>query len=143
MMSGWIPNEPQWMALNIVNGKRINGFTLMELLVVLLLISLLASIVTPIISKSIVRAKESSLKENLFIVRKAIDDYYADKGIYPPELEVLVEERYIRKIPKDPLTDDSWQLKRSESEEEEDQGVMDIHSRAEGSGIDGTEFAEW
>ena len=123
-------------------GTKRNGFTLMELLVVLLLLSLLASIVTPMITKSINRAKESSLKENLFIMRKAIDDYYADKGQYPPELEVLVEERYIRNLPDDPLTGEAWILVRVDSEEE-DQGVMDLHTQAEGSGIDGTPYQEW
>jgi len=119
-----------------------NGFTLMELMIVLLLLSLLASIVAPMITKSINRAKESSLKEDLFIIRKAIDDYYADKGQYPPELEVLVEERYIRKIPTDPLSGEVWVLVRSESEDEE-QGVMDLHTQEEGSGINGTPYQEW
>ena len=133
----------------IMSGKILitnkNGFTLMELMIVLLLLSLLASIVTPMITKSINRAKESSLKEDLFIMRKAIDDYYADKGQYPPELEVLVEERYVRKIPVDPLTGEPWVLVRNESEdaEVEDDGVMDLHTQAEGSGIDGTPYQEW
>ncbi len=122
--------------------KYKSGFTLMELMIVLLLLSLLASIVAPMITKSINRAKESSLKEDLFIMRKAIDDYYADKGQYPPELEVLVEERYIRKIPTDPLSGEVWALVRSESEDEE-QGVMDLHTQAEGSGIDGIPYQEW
>ena len=123
---------------------KTHGFTLMELLVVLLLIALLASIVTPVVTKSITRAKESTLKENLFILRKAIDDYYADNGKYPEDLNILKEERYIRNIPKDPITEreETWEFKYSESEEG-NRGVIDVHSGSPSLSRDGSLYNEW
>ena len=123
---------------------RFHGFTLMEMLVVLALIAVLASLVAPVVSGSILRAKESTLKENLFVMRKAIDDYYADNASYPQSLDVLVEKKYIRKIPNDPFTErtDSWQTVMSEGEGEE-AGIIDIHSGAEETASDGTSYKEW
>jgi len=129
--------------IRIGNVKQ-SAFTLIELLVVLLLISILASIVTPIVTKSIDRAKESTLKENLLVMRKALDDYYADKGTYPTELSALAEDKYIRKIPIDPITEqsDTWQTELSDSEEGES-GIIDIHSGAQGTSIDGSAYSDW
>lgn len=131
------------MARSIKIGNA-RGFTLMEMLVVLALIAVLASLVAPVVSGSIVRAKESTLKENLFVMRKAIDDYYADNAAYPSSLDVLVEKKYIRKIPVDPFTDraDSWQTTTSEGEGE-DAGIDDIHSGSEEVASDGTNYREW
>lgn len=116
----------------------------MEMLVVLALIAVLASLVAPVVSGSILRAKESTLKENLLVMRKAIDDYYADNASYPQSLDVLVEKKYIRKIPNDPFTErpDSWQTVMSEGEGE-DAGIIDIHSGAEEAASDGTSYKEW
>ena len=78
------------------NGKPSNsGFTLVEILLVLVLIALLASLVAPEVTSTVGRAKESAIKENLTIMRKAIDDYYSDKGKYPERLDMLVEEKYL------------------------------------------------
>lgn len=127
-----------------IGNMKARGFTMIELLVVLLLIALLASIVTPVVTNTITRAKEATLKENLFVMRKAIDDYYADNGKYPGDLEVLVEMRYIRSIPEDPLTEskDTWQLSNSDSTDGEI-GIIDIHSGSEKSAADGTEYNQW
>ena len=124
--------------------KTQNGFTLMELLVVLLLVGLLASMVSPIVTTSIGRAEESALKENLFVLRKAIDDYYADKGHYPNELNALVEGRYIRAIPVDPITGrkDAWITVMDEQTEGET-GIIDIHSGSEKSPEQGKPYNEW
>lgn len=124
---------------------RHRGFTLIELLVVLLLVALLASIVTPVVTNTISRAKESALKENLFVMRKAIDDYYADKGRYPTDLAVLVEMRYIRFVPEDPVTEskDTWQLTTNSDAQEGDAGIMDIHSGSDKIATDGTKFSQW
>lgn len=122
---------------------RKRGFTLIELLTVLLLLALLASIVTPVVLNSIHRAKESALKENLFVLRKAIDDYYADKGVYPDELGTLVEAYYLRKIPSDSVTDKNtaWVLERVN--EENDYGIRDIHSASEDTATDGSRYSTW
>jgi general secretion pathway protein G len=118
------------------------GFTLMELIVVLLLVALLASIVTPIVTKSILRAKEATLKEDLLIMRKAIDDYYADTDTYPESLEVLVEKRYLRKMPKDPITEktDTWVFDDSNSGVG---GIYDVHSGSDKLSSEETPYSEW
>lgn len=121
------------------------GFTLIELLLVLTLIALLASLVAPVVTGSIQRARESALKEDLFTLRKAIDDYYADTGAYPADLEVLVQKRYIRKVPVDPMTDrrDSWILVRAEDAKGKDGGIIDVRSGSEEKGGDGVPYKEW
>lgn len=127
-------------------GRGQAGFTLIELLLVLLLVALLVSLVAPVVTGSVQRAKESTLKENLYVMRKAIDDYYADRGAYPPDLDELVKKQYLRKIPKDPITDnkDSWVLVRSESDGKDGQeGIIDIRSGSDDKGIDGTAFKDW
>lgn len=134
------------MAVIINTGKRSgcqSGFTIMELLVVLLLIALLASVVTPIVSKSIVRAKEATLKENLFVMRKALDDYFADNARYPEQLEILVEQRYLRFIPVDPLLDkNEWNLTYTETEDASP-GIIDIHSQSNQQASDGSNYNDW
>ncbi len=125
---------------------RTRGFTLMELLLVLTLVALLASVAVPVVTGSVQRAKESTLKESLFAMRKAIDDYYADNGAYPAELELLEQKRYLRKIPADPWTErrDSWTLVRAE-EADQDQGggIIDIHSGSEEQDRNGVPYREW
>ena len=128
--------------------KSLRGFTLVEMLVVLLLVSLLASLAVPLVTGSIDRASESTLKEDLFIMRKAIDAYYADKQVYPETLTVLVEQRYLRAIPKDPLTGriDSWRLDYREIAGAGGvtmRGVADVHSGHDGQSSEGTPYAQW
>lgn len=126
-------------------GLSFTGFTIIELLVVLLLISLLASVVVPVVSKSITRAKEAALKENLFVVRKALDDYYADKGIYPEILKQLVDERYLRYLPENPVADTTqqWQLIFSGNESEQSAGIMDLRSFSTDISSEGSPYNEW
>lgn len=121
-------------------GKRNNAFTLIELLVVLALVAVLAAMVSPMVSKSVPRAKESALKEDLFVLRKTLDDYYADKGRYPQKLEELEEERYVRKIPLDPISEGEWGLVYSGSEP---RGIIDIHSKSKAIASDGTAYENW
>jgi general secretion pathway protein G len=125
---------------------RSHGFSLMELLIVLVLIGLLASLAAPVVTGSIQNARESALKESLHNMRKAIDDYYADTGNYPDVLDVLVQKRYLRKLPLDPITDrkDSWTFVREEREgQPAGGGIMDVRSGAEGAGSDGKPYKEW
>jgi len=119
-----------------------SGFTLVELLLVLFIVALLASLVAPVVSNSVHRARETALREDLSVMRKAIDDFYSDTGKYPESLPQLVEKRYLRKIPPDPITDrnDSWKEIRGEGAVS---GVVDIRSGAEGAGADGIPYREW
>jgi len=115
----------------------------MELLVVLVLIALLASVVTPVVTNSIDRAKESTLKENLFVMRKAIDDYYADRAQYPDSLQTLVEEKYLRKVPNDPITESKqWKLVQAQGDSGQG-GIIDVHSTADQQSSEGTPYNEW
>ena len=146
MISGLIQIKEQLMAAITNTGNKTisqDGFTIIELLVVLLLIALLASVVTPIVSKTIIRAKEATLKENLFIMRKALDDYYTDNGHYPEQLEVLVNQRYLRFIPIDPLTENTeWSLTYTETNVTA-QGIIDIHSQSSRQAKDGSNYNDW
>ncbi|HXU92420.1 MAG TPA: prepilin-type N-terminal cleavage/methylation domain-containing protein [Gallionella sp.] len=122
--------------------RRGNGFTLVELLLVLFLVALLAGLVMPVATKSVAQAKESALKEDLQVLRKAIDDYYANTGHYPESLAQLADKHYIRKLPVDPLTDvsSSWVEVHNEGSVG---GVVDVHSGAEGAGSDGRQYRDW
>ena len=127
-------------------GQR--GFTLIELLIVMTLIVVLAGIGMSTYSTSVTRAKEAALRENLFRMRDSIDQYYADKGTYPPDLPSLVTSGYLRQIPKDPFTEsaDTWQVVMSEPDAATPNaapGVFDVKSGAEGVGLDGTPYADW
>ena len=124
------------------------GFTLIELLIVITLIVVLAGIGLATYSTSITRAKEATLKEDLFRMRDAIDQYYADKSTYPSDLSALVTSGYMRQVPKDPLTDsaDTWQTTMSESDASNPSatpGVYDVNSGAPGTALDGTNYIDW
>jgi len=116
----------------------------MELMIVLLLIGLLAAIATPVLTGSVNRAKESTLKETLLVVRKALDSYYADKGKYPQDLSVLVENKYLRAVPVDPVTDskDSWTYERNDDENGEG-GIRDLRSGSDKTSSNGNPYSEW
>ncbi|MES9862145.1 MAG: prepilin-type N-terminal cleavage/methylation domain-containing protein [Candidatus Thiodiazotropha sp. LLP2] len=133
------------MELNTILGKFNNrGFTLIELLLVLTLVAMLAGLAVPIVSKSIQRAKGSTLKEDLFVMRKIINDFYGDHARYPHTLEELVDEGYIRAIPVDPLTEryDTWLLDRATNGDEGD-GILDVRSGYQGTASDGTRYDKW
>ena len=120
------------------------GFSLLELLLVMVLISLLAALVMPVATSSVIRAKEATLKENLFVMRKALDDYYADHGKYPASLTKLSEQRYIRQIPVDPLTErsDTWAEIRSRKGTG-DSGIIDVHSGSDLKSADDGFYRDW
>lgn len=118
------------------------GFTLVELLLVLFVVALLASLVTPVVTGTIQRARESSLKEDLHVMRKALDDFYTDNGRYPESLKQLVEKRYLRKIPVDPFTENATTWIEIKGEEK-DAGVMDVRSGSEEKDADGVAYRDW
>ena len=125
--------------------KNVKGFTLIEILIVFTLIALLASIAVPNYQRSVIRAKEATLKEDLFQMRDAIDQYYSDTGSYPSSLEDLTDKKYIRKVPKDPFTksSDDWYLEYDYSDEESEGGIIDVMSSNEDAALDGTYYSEW
>ncbi|WP_157722235.1 MULTISPECIES: type II secretion system protein [Candidatus Ichthyocystis] len=118
------------------------GFTFIELIAVMVIISLLVSIAVPRYHYAIERAKISTLKQDLFILRKVIDEYYSDKGFYPKSLESLQEESYIRSIPIDPTTKDRlWEEIRDDNDI--NSGIKDVRSRAQGKSYEGISYADY
>lgn len=120
-----------------------SGFTLIELMVVLAIIALLLSIVAPHYAGRLTRAEETVLRENLALMRDALDQHYADAGRYPERLEDLVAKRYLRAIPEDPVTQraDTWVAVPPADPEKG--GVYDVRSGAPGVGPEGRPYAEW
>jgi len=124
------------------------GFTLIELMVVMAIISILLSIALPIYQKSITRAKESVLRNNLFTLRTMIDEYTIDKQKAPESLQDLVTDGYLRQVPQDPMTGDKDWGKRSMQDEPTSsswggQNVFDVYSKTMDKAGDGTPYAEW
>ena len=129
-------------------APRMSGFTLMEMMIVMVLIVILAGIGMGVYGNSVQRAKEATLKEDLFRMRDAIDQYYADKNKYPGSLEDLVSEKYLRAVPVDPFTSksDSWQTTTSDPDPGNpslDTGISNVKSGSDQTGLDGTRYADW
>ena len=129
-------------------GSSQHGFTLVELLVVISMISLLAAMAIVQYRNSVQSGKEAVLKTNLFRMRDAIDQYYADKGKYPASIDSLVSDGYLRAIPEDPITRsrDSWQTVPAEpdpSNPSAEPGIYDVKSGAQGQALDGSNYADW
>jgi len=125
-----------------------HGFTMLELMVVMTLIVVLATMGMTQYKTSQVYAKEAVLKEDLFRLRDAIDQYYADKGMYPSTLDSLVSDGYLRKVPDDPFTksNSTWQTVPSEPDPNNpvaEPGVYDVKSGSDGTALDGTKYGEW
>ncbi|HEY8233845.1 MAG TPA: type II secretion system protein [Vicinamibacteria bacterium] len=131
------PGEPQ----------AARGFTLLEMITVIALVGILAAIALPNYRVAIIQSKEAVLRENLFRLRDVIDQYYVDKGQYPATLEVLVEEKYLRKLPEDPITQGAdWTAVFQEPDPDnpsETPGVYDVKSASEALSLAGTPYNEW
>jgi general secretion pathway protein G len=119
------------------------GFTLVELLVVLAVIATLLTLAIPRYFGSLDRSKEAVLKENLFQMREAISRYYADKGRYPESLDHLASEKYLRRVPVDPITDNTGTWLLVPPEDQLKGKVYDVRSGAPGKSRDGSEFSQW
>ena len=124
------------------------GWTLIELMVVLSLIVLLAGMAMTNYTHAVKVSQEAVLKENLFRMRDAIDQYYADKTKYPASLDALVSDGYLRRIPDDPFTrsNTTWQVVNAEPDPANpsaDLGVFDVKSGATETSITGTAYSEW
>jgi general secretion pathway protein G len=129
-----------------LRGER--GWTLIELLVVVSLITILAGIAVANYRSAVVSTQEAVLKENLFRMRDAIDQYYADKGRYPASLETLVEDGYLRRIPDDPITRSAatWHVVPAEfdvTNPSVEPGIFDVKSGSEQLSLGGTPYNEW
>jgi general secretion pathway protein G len=125
-----------------------NGWTLIELLVVLSIILILAAMALTQYRNSVLHAKEAALRSDLYLMRDAIDQYYADKGKYPETIETLVTERYLRAIPRDPITGatDTWQTEQAEREAgavQSQAGIINVKSGSPDTALDGSRYGEW
>jgi len=122
--------------------KRL-GFTLIELMVVMTIVALLLTLALPRYFGSVDKSKEAVLKENLHQIREAISRYYADKGRYPESLDTLASDKYLRRVPIDPITESTatWQLVQPEDAQKA--GVYDVKSGAPGKSRDGSEYSQW
>ena len=123
-----------------------SGFTLLELMIVITIIIILAAIVLPQYQKTIAAAREAVLHDDLFQMRKLIDEYAADKGKLPQSLDELVSSRYMREIPVDPFTDQKdWTVTMGDDPNSSggEQGVTDVHSASPEVSSDGRPYSEW
>ena len=130
-------------------GARDSGFTLIEVLIVMVIITIIAGISIALYSNSVLAAREATLQQNLFQMREAIDNYYADKNSWPADLQTLASERYIRAVPVDPITQsaDTWRTTYGEPDPgnpSAQPGISDVHSGSDQvSPLKGTPYSEW
>lgn len=123
--------------------RRAAGFTLIELIVVMLIIAMLASLAVPRYFGSVQKSKDAVLKEDLTLMREALDKFYGDNDKYPAALEELVSRKYLRSIPRDPVTESATTWITVPPEDPEKGVVYDVHSGAEGNAADGSPYKEW
>jgi general secretion pathway protein G len=135
------PRRAAWCAFK-------HGYTLIELIIVMAIISVLVSIAVPLYQKSLLRTKESLLKNNLFTLRTVIDEYTFDKKKAPQTLDDLVSDGYLRAVPIDPITgnNQSWRLIMEDAISSVDQtqpGIFDVRSGSDLKSLEGTPYSEW
>jgi general secretion pathway protein G len=146
------------MELPIPSGNRQNrdrrrlitrrGFTLIEIMIVMAIIVILVSVAIPYYQKSVIRAKETVLRSNLFTIRNMIDEYSYDKQKAPATLQDMVTEGYLREVPRDPITgsSDSWKIIQEDAGQAvntTEPGIFDVRSGSDKMSSDGTPYAEW
>lgn len=124
-------------------SHRRHGFTLIELMVVLAIVATLLMLVSPRYTRQIDASKEATLRENLRTVRQVIDSFHGDKGRYPESLEELVEAKYLRALPVDPITESATTWRVVDVPEGQEGQVYDIHSGAPGTARSGEPYADW
>ena len=124
-----------------VSGWNAKGFTLIELMIVVSIVGILATIAVPSYQSSLIKARETVLRQDLFTLRELLDHHRADKGKYPPSLDSLVTAGYLRALPKDPFTNSpgSWQ----QIIEPTEGGIFDVYSGSDLVGTNGTPYNQW
>ena len=136
------PNNQQ----SAISHQQSRGFTLLELMIVISIIIILAAVALPQYQKTVMHARETVLKDDLFRMRALIDQYAADKGKLPQSLDDLVTAGYIREVPKDPITDNKdWNADTGEDpySTEGGSGVINVHSSSADVSTEGTPYSEW
>ncbi|MBL0715207.1 MAG: type II secretion system protein [Desulfosarcina sp.] len=134
----------QLTKLSINNRKELaHGFTLIEMMIVVAIISILATMAMPGFQRQLIRAKETSLRRSLFVMRDIIDQHYADNGRYPDVLQDLVDKKYIRQLPLDPFTGQSNTWITIPPEGFAEGNVYDVHSGSNTVSLDGAPYNEW
>jgi general secretion pathway protein G len=129
-----------------IRNPQPNGFTLLELMIVITIIIILAAVALPQYQRVMLHARETVLRDDLFQMRKMIDQYAADKGKLPQSLDELVSGHYLREIPEDPITHEKeWDVVSGEDPYSSDggSGITDVHSKAPDTGTDGRPYSEW
>ena len=143
-----MPNGEAVITRSAPPNRRRFGFTFLELMIVMAIIAVLMAVALPIYTRSIQRAKESVLKNNLYSLRTVIDEYTYDKQKAPQTLQDLVTDGYLRQVPLDPMTNssDTWKLVMEDASNTVNQtepGIFDVRSGAQGTSLEGTPYAEW
>jgi len=140
--SRWSHSHPRHHARS-ENALIAHGFTLIELIVVMAIVATLLTLALPRYFSGVDRAKEAVLRENLAVMRNALDQFHADTGKYPESLEDLVTRKYLRRVPVDPITDTTtWQLLPPPAGSGLT-GIYDVRSGAKGANQDGKSFSDY
>lgn len=128
--------------------RRNAGFTLVELMIVMAIIGILATLAVPSFVGAIRQAREAVLREDLHVMRTAIDSYTSDKQKAPQSLDDLIQDGYLKAVPQDPMTHskDTWVTDTSDtlsSVDQTDPGISDVHSGSQETGSDGQPYSAW
>ena len=152
MTPGSVAPGPRGGGCGLSRARRSRaGFTLIELLIVITIIGILVTLAQPSYQRAVTAAKEATLKENLFVLRDVIDQFYADNSKYPASLQDMVDKGYLRRVPRDPVTGsaDTWvgvaatDDPSQQGQQAQAQGIIDVHSGSEAIALDGSRYADW
>jgi general secretion pathway protein G len=128
-------------------AERRAGFTLLEMMIVIVIMGILMAIALPIYNQSLVKSRESVLRQDLFTLRSLISQYTLDKQKAPQSLDDLVQGGYIKTIPKDPMTNEAnWEVVQEDillTVDQQDPGISDVHSASSAMSTDGTAYSSW